>query len=96
MDERRVLIFPPGRRDGEVTRGLLKRSGVASCICYDASTLAQEIDLGAAAIVLTDASLMAAGFDRVQNILENQPPWSDLPIVLLCQTATRSPRWPRA
>ncbi len=91
MDERRVLVFPPGRRDGEVTRELLERAGLTCFVCYDTSTLAQEIEAGAGVIVLTDAALISAGFARVQTALSDQPPWSDLPIVLLCQTGTQAP-----
>ena len=91
MDERRVLVLPPGRRDGEVTRDLLEQAKVHCLVCYDAPTLAREIAVGAAAIVLTDVALVAGGFDHVQTELGRQPAWSDLPVVLLCQIGHQSP-----
>jgi two-component system, sensor histidine kinase len=91
VDERRVLVLPPGRRDGEVTRGLLEQAKLSCLVCYDAVTLAREIDAGAGAIVLTDVALVAPHFDEVLAALRRQAPWSDLPIVLLCQTGTQSP-----
>ena len=91
MDEHRVLVLPPGRRDGDVTRGLLESTGLQCLVCYDAPTLAREIGAGAGAIVLTDVALVAAGFNHVLAVLDRQPAWSDLPIVLLCQTGTQAP-----
>jgi signal transduction histidine kinase len=91
VDERRVLVLPPGRRDGEVTRGLLEQARLSCLVCFDAATLAREIDAGAGAIVLTDVALIDARFDEVQAALRRQAPWSDLPIVLLCQTGRQSP-----
>jgi signal transduction histidine kinase len=88
VDEQRVLIFPPGRRDGEVTRDLLQRNGLGCCVCHSAFVVAEELEQGAGALVLTDAALGAPGFDRVLAVLMRQPPWSDLPIVMLCQPAT--------
>lgn len=91
MADGRVVVLPPGRRDGDVTRELLERAGVTCLVCYDAPTLAREIDAGAGAIVLTDHAFHIADFNHVQAALGRQPPWSDLPIVLLCQTGLQSP-----
>jgi signal transduction histidine kinase/ActR/RegA family two-component response regulator len=90
VDERRVLIFPPGRRDGEVTRDLLERNGISCSICHSAFAVAEELEQGAGALVLTDAALGAADFDRMLAALMRQPPWSDLPIVMLCHPATHT------
>jgi signal transduction histidine kinase len=88
VDERRVLIFPPGRRDGEVTHDLLTRHGLSCVVCHSANTVASEIAVGAGALVLTDAALSAPGFDQVLAELTRQPLWSDLPVVLLCNAST--------
>jgi signal transduction histidine kinase/CheY-like chemotaxis protein len=90
VDDRRVLIFPPTRRDGDVTRDLLERAGLSCYVCYDALILARELDLGAGTMVLTDAALVAPNFDSVLAVLGRQPPWSDLPVVLLCQAVAQS------
>ncbi|HYM28765.1 MAG TPA: ATP-binding protein, partial [Steroidobacteraceae bacterium] len=84
MDEQRVLIFPPSRRDGEATRLVLGRAGLTSKVCLDASEAAAEIERGAAALVLTDAVLGSPGVEAILRVLASQPHWSDLPVVLLC------------
>lgn len=90
MDERRVLILPPSKRDGEVTLDLLRRHGLSCIVCSSASTLADEIALGAGTLVVTDAALSAPGFNRVLSELARQLPWSDIPVVMLCHASTTS------
>jgi signal transduction histidine kinase/CheY-like chemotaxis protein len=41
-------------------------------------------------LVLTDAALSAPGFNRVLAELVRQPPWSDLPVIMLCHPSTTS------
>lgn len=84
MDDRRVLIFPPTRRDGDVTCELLQRSGLGCVVCSDAALLAAELRAGAGALLLTDVALNSPGFDAVLEQLRGQPAWSDMPVVLLC------------
>jgi len=91
VDDSRVLILPPTRRDGEVTRELLQRAGVSCCVCPSLKDLSEEMGGGAGVLVLTDAALTAANLDKVLAQLGHQPAWSDLPIVLLCQTGAQSP-----
>jgi two-component system, sensor histidine kinase len=90
VDERRVLILPPSRRDGEATRDLLARHGITCLVCPSPPDLASEIPRGAGALVLTDAALTAPGFESVAAELMRQPPWADLPVVLLCHASVYS------
>jgi signal transduction histidine kinase len=91
VDDKRVLIFPPSRRDGEVTRQLLERAGMRCRVCFSSPALAEEISGGAGAVVLTDAALNTPDFELVMTELARQPPWSDLPLVLLCEVGVQSP-----
>ena len=91
MDERRVLIFPPSRRDGEVTRDLFERHGLPCHVCASAEVVANEMERGVGALVITDAALGATGFDRVLGAFVRQPPWSDLPVIMLSGSGTQLP-----
>jgi two-component system, sensor histidine kinase len=78
-----VLILPPTRRDGEVTRTVLERAGL-ECAVYAGSTeLAGQIGAGTGAIVLTDAVAGDPGATQVVAALRRQPAWSDVPTILL-------------
>lgn len=91
MNEPRVLIFPPSRRDGEVTSGVLTRVGLICEVLYQAPEVAREIDAGTGALILTDAAFGAPGIETVITSLSKQPAWSDLPVVLLCQVGPQLP-----
>lgn len=90
--EKRVLVLAPTRRDGDVTETFLRRAGIAVLLCPDLSCVCREIETGAAAILLTAEALDAAGIRELITLIENQPSWSDLPIVLLSPGGPQSPR----
>jgi CheY-like chemotaxis protein len=46
---------------------------------------------GAGALVFTDAALTPGNLDSVLKQLACQPAWSDMPVVLLCQTGAHLP-----
>ena len=69
---------------------MLQNAGLECCVCYSALAVTDEMDTGAGALVLTDAGLLAQNIDTLLSALAQQPPWSDLPILLLCQTSPQS------
>src|SRR4051812_32497732 len=83
----RVLILAPTRRDSEVTVRLLSGVGLNCIVCPDPEALATEIARGGGAVLLTDHITNSRSADAVVNALRNQPPWSDLPIVMLVVAA---------
>ena len=91
MNDQRVSIFPPSRRDGDVTREVLRRAGLVCTVCRDAAEVAHEIDTGTGALIMTDAALALPSIQTVLASLSRQPAWSDLPVVLLCQTEPQTP-----
>jgi len=95
VHEQRVLILPPGRRDGEASRTLLRRAGIDAVVCRDASDVAVQLESGAGALVLTDAALGVPDIEVLFAALASQAPWSDLPLVLLCAPETQRVLPPR-
>ena len=83
-EESRVLLLPATRRDAEVTTALLQREKVPCFICGNAKALAHELDRGVGAILMTDDALADPGIDQVLEALARQPPWSDVPAIVLC------------
>src|ERR1700751_3588255 len=86
----RVLLLPPARRDGEVTRAVLERAGMSCLVCEGAAALAEQVQAGVGAIVLTDAIAADASIARLTAALDRQPSWSDAPTVLLSRTDHQS------
>jgi signal transduction histidine kinase len=90
-NEQRVLLLAPTRRDGEVTRELLGRADVDCQVCTDAAALAATARIGAGALMFTDTALGDPAIDVLLASLARQPPWSDLPMVLLTRDGVHSP-----
>jgi signal transduction histidine kinase/ActR/RegA family two-component response regulator len=88
--ERRVLVLPPTRRDGDVTRALLKDVGLDCDVVGNARMLASQLSTSIGAVVLTDAAVADPGLSSVMDALDHQPQWSDMPVILLSKPEMRS------
>jgi len=86
----RVLVLAPTRRDREVTLELLQRANISSVSCEGALSLATEIEAGVGAILMTDAAFSDPHIVQLLAALSGQPPWSEVPIILLCRTSPPS------
>jgi PAS domain S-box-containing protein len=89
-DEYRVLVLPATRRDAEVTRALLEQAELSCACCDDARALTAEIEAGVGAILLTDAAFHDPHMEETLAALDRQPPWSDVPAILLCRAGAQS------
>jgi PAS domain S-box-containing protein len=89
--ERRVLVLPPTRRDGDVTCALLRNVGLDCDVVASARTLAAQLSTGIGAVVMTDAAVLDPDLSSVMDVLERQPRWSDVPVILLSRPASQSP-----
>ena len=84
-DDERVLLVAPTRRDAEVTCSLLLKADV---LCESYGTLlelADQVKHGVGALMLTDRALFDRDIEAILQVLEQQPPWSDVPVVILTQ-----------
>ena len=90
--EQRVLVLAPTAADGVLCATVLTEAGFAHTLCPDLAALARAVREGAAAILLTDESLGTGDTRPLVEVLQEQPAWSDLPIVLLCGSGADSPR----
>ncbi len=88
--ERRVLLVAPTRRDAEVTSSLLARAGLTCVPCPDFRAVGQELAVGAGALLATAETLAEGGAAALLAALSEQPPWSDLPVILLVKGGEQS------
>ena len=87
--DRRVLVLPPTPRDGTITCDLLARVGIAAETAQTVSAIAREIHGGAAAVLLPEEAV-AGGEIELLRVLREQPPWSDLPILVMTRPGADS------
>jgi len=81
--EQRVLILAPRGRDAEVIGEVLSQDGVACVGQAQLDGLLVAMEEGAAAAIVAEEALDAAGIDRMAAVQQAQAPWSDFPLVLL-------------
>jgi len=80
--EERVLVLAPTGRDGVLVCQLLATMDVPGFACADAAELFEEIEAGAGAVILADEALQPEISDGLLERLGEQPPWSDLPLIV--------------
>jgi signal transduction histidine kinase len=88
----RLLLAAPTIRDGEITRTLMASSGVQCIVCSGLRQLNDELAGGAGAILLSEYAFAADGMDQLIATLNQQPRWSDIPVIALMQGGSQSHR----
>ena len=81
--ERRVLIFAPLGNDARNAADVLGSGGFPHCVCPSLGHLVAEARLGAAALIITQECISRSGFAELLELLGSQPPWSDVPLLLI-------------
>ena len=78
----RVLIFAPIGRDAALTAAILTRASIPYHICSTIAALCAQYEDGAGALLLTEEALEDRDFRTLAELLEQQPPWSDISVLL--------------
>src|ERR1043165_5164650 len=86
----RVLICAPVRRDVELLSKLLETAGLRSDTCPDPSTLGQRLRNDALALLITEEALIPAVVRAVRSFIDDQPFWSDFPIIVFAGPDTEA------
>ena len=87
--ERRLLILAPVGKDAVLVQTLLRREGIACHVCLSMRELAHELRQGAAGVIIAEECLIDPASDLVQAVA-HQPPWSDLPVLVLTRVGASS------
>ena len=92
--ERRLLVLAPVGKDAPLVEAMLRKDAVTCCACHDVERLAQELERGAAAILVAEEALPHDG--RLTELIQRQPQWSDLPVLVLTRPGADSAAVARA
>ncbi|WP_064117999.1 response regulator [Pseudomonas fluorescens] len=79
----RALILAPVGRDSQIAQMILNEAGYGGLITPGLSALCSELELGAGLLLIAAEALRGPEIEALFMHLEQQPAWSDLPIVLL-------------
>jgi len=82
----------PTSKDARTTRSLLEADGIEVETCASVDGLIQELEHGAAVVLCPEEAIVSPAVrGRLSDVLERQPPWSDLPVLVLVRPGARSP-----
>jgi signal transduction histidine kinase len=81
-DESVIIIAPVGQ-DAEAMAALLDVEGFETQICHGSDEYSRQIMNGAGALLLTEEALESDKGSLLLNTLKAQPPWSELPVIIL-------------
>jgi signal transduction histidine kinase/CheY-like chemotaxis protein len=90
--EQRCLVLAPSGKDAALVAGALERGRIACQVCATPVGLAQELGRGAGALLVAEEAFIdPQSLAMIQQPIEQQPAWSDLPVLLLTKAgpATR-------
>jgi len=81
--EMRVAILAPVGRDAALLASTVKGLNVEASVAPDAETLLKNLSEGAGCAILAEEALRQTVIEDLQPYLQAQPPWSDIPLIVL-------------
>jgi signal transduction histidine kinase/ActR/RegA family two-component response regulator len=81
--DNRVLIFAPIGRDGPASAELFRGASLEAINCRSLPELVAEMAAGVGAVFLAEEGLFGKDTAPLAQWIASQPPWSDLPFVVL-------------
>jgi two-component system, NtrC family, sensor kinase len=81
----RVLVVAPIAGDGPAVASLLNEHGFAAELCQSLTEVCAHVAGGAGALLLAEEALELAHTPELFDQLKAQPPWSELPVIILTQ-----------
>ena len=86
----RVLLLPLTNRDAKTSREVLQKAGIEVELCETFDAMLEELARGAAAVAIAEERLSESDSARLEAVVREQPPWSDLPVLLLTRWGANS------
>jgi signal transduction histidine kinase len=87
----RTVIFTPTGKDGRLIAGLLERQEMPCHIASSLAELCEYIGEGAGAAIVSEEAFAGNSIPPLLEVLRNQPPWSDFPVILLTVSGRVTP-----
>ncbi len=76
-------MLAPRGRDAAIAGAMLTEGGIEATICPSLLSLINELDAGAAFVLVTEEAITSTDLNPLAEWLSHQEEWSDLPFVLL-------------
>lgn len=79
----RAIILVPRERDSQLALMMLNEAGYDGVVTQDLTGLCDELVQGVGLLLIASEAILDADLEPLFSLIERQPVWSDLPIVLL-------------
>jgi signal transduction histidine kinase len=90
-NECRVLLCTPTGRDAALLAKTLSAFGIQAQPCGSPGEAALQMDRGCAALVVAEEALNAESIKEFGLVVDRQPTWSDLPVIVLTTAGEQTP-----
>jgi signal transduction histidine kinase/ActR/RegA family two-component response regulator len=81
--EERILILAPVGQDAAAMSTLFHAHGCVARVCTTAGEVCDQLKAGSAVLLMTEEALELPQIPDVLHELDAQPPWSELPLIVL-------------
>lgn len=81
--DERILILAPIGQDATAMAALLQAHGFSAAVCGSAGDVCHQLTGGAGALLVTEEALELPQIPDLLRQLETQPPWAELPLIVL-------------
>ena len=79
----RVAVLAPTGKDATLTSVVLGDVGISSIVCRDLTCVERAIEEGIGSLLVTEEAISHDRLRSLSAVLDRQPKWSDLPVLLL-------------
>ena len=95
MGSEPVLVHAPYGRDAALISQFLGQAGISNTICPTVESLCSTLGESTGAALISDESLTRTNVSSLGAVLGEQPPWSDLPLIVTTSggEATKMSQW---
>ena len=90
--DERILVLAPLGKDAPLASEALNAAGLTAHICPDLDNLVRELAEGAGAILIAEEAMPPHRISLLTNALDDEPSWSELPILVLLPVSMRDGR----
>src|SRR3954462_11997754 len=80
-----VLVLAPTQGNSAVVCNVLVKSGIAATACANWGEFAAQLGAGGEAALFAEEALVPEVIAQLTMALRTQPPWSDLPVLILAR-----------
>lgn len=91
--EQRVLVLAPTGRDGEMIGRVMSGAGIDIVECSTMTELCRKIREGAGTAIVAGEALGFGGRRSLAAVLDRQPGWSELPLILMAANGESRNVW---